>query len=300
VVLPTRGRPELVRETLTSIVGQDYPGPLEILVIHDQEPMDPSLAEFATTDRSVTVLETVGHTPGLAGARNTGIDVAKGAFVATCDDDDLWHPDKLRKQVKFLSDHPELLVVGAGIRLLMPEDRIVEWPGRSERIELSTLLRNRVKELHSSTLVMRADTFAKAGMYDETLPHGYAEDYDFVLKVARVGRIGIVVEPLADIRKNVQSWFRERAENTASALEHMLVIHPELKTSRRGYARILGQIAFARSTLGERRLAIRYVGRAIVQWPFAPHAYLALVQITTGVEPRQMLKLARVFGRGLS
>jgi glycosyltransferase involved in cell wall biosynthesis len=300
VILATRGRPELVRETLASIVAQDYPGQLEILVIHDQEPPDITLAESATPTRTIRILENDRHSPGLAGARNTGVEQARGAFIATCDDDDLWHPIKLSRQIAYLNAHPDLLVVGAGIRLLMPEDRIVEWPGRSERVSLETLLRNRVKELHSSTLVMRADTFAKAGTYDETLPHGYAEDYDFVLKVARVGRIGIVVEPLADIRKNVQSWFRERAENTASALEHMLVIHPELKTSRRGYARILGQIAFARSTLGQRRRALGVVGRALVQWPVAPHAYLALFQITTGADPRRMLKIARIFGRGLS
>jgi glycosyltransferase involved in cell wall biosynthesis len=300
VILPTRGRPELVRETLASVVAQDYPGAMQILVIHDQEPPDPSLAEGATDQRAITVLENDAHHPGLAGARNTGLGHARGAFVATCDDDDLWHPDKLRRQVEFLGANPDCLIVGSGIRLLMPEDKIVEWPGRAERIELSTLLRNRVKELHSSTLVMRADTFAKAGAYDETLPRGYAEDYDFVLKVARVGRIGIVTEPLADIRKNVQSWFRERAENTASALENMLVLHPELKTSRRGYARILGQIAFARSSMGQRRRALRIVGHALVQWPFAPHAYLALFQITTGADPQRVLKLARVFGRGLA
>ena len=119
--------------------------------------------------------------------------------------------------------------------------------------------------------------------------------------MARVGRIGVVVEPLADIRKDVQSWFRERAENTADALEHMLVIHPELTTSRRGYARILGQIAFARSTLGQRRRAAedrRPGARASGRWRRTPTWPWS--QITTGADPRRMLKLARVFGRGLS
>lgn len=299
VVLPTRGRPDLVRETVDSIVAQDYPGTIEVLVIHDQEPRDPTIAEPASDSRHIRVLSNDFHTPGLAGARNTGLDEAKGELIATCDDDDLWHRGKLSAQVRLLRDEPDLLVVGSGIRLLLP-DRIANWPGRAHRIELDTLLRNRVKELHSSTLVMRRDAFAKAGRYDETLPHGYAEDYEWVLRAARVGKIGVVIEPQADIRKNVQSWFRERAENTAEALHHLLEIHPELKTSRRGHARILGQIAYSEATLGQRGKALRTTAKALRRYPLAPYAYLSLAQVVTGVDPRLALKAARVFGRGVS
>ncbi len=299
VVLPTRGRPELVRESIAAVVAQDYPGPVETLVIHDQEEPEAGLVALGSSGREVKVL-TNQHSPGLAGARNTGLDVVKGEFVATCDDDDVWHPTKLSRQVRLMRDEPDLLVVGSGIRLLFPKGRVVDWPGRSQRIEQSTLLRNRVKELHSSTLLMRRDAFAKAGRYDEELPHGYAEDYDWVLRAARVGQIGVVVEPLADIRKDVQSWFRERSENTAEALTYMLVAHPELTTSRRGHARILGQIAYAQACLGERRTALRTAVRALGRYPFAPHAYLALWQAGTGLDPQLTLKAARIFRRGVS
>ncbi|MGI8576932.1 MAG: glycosyltransferase [Nocardioidaceae bacterium] len=299
VVLPTRGRPELVRASIRAVVAQTYPGDIECLVIHDHESPDAELVELGSQHRQVQVLSNK-HAPGLAGARNTGLDVAAGEFVATCDDDDVWHPTKLVKQIDRLLDEPELLVVGSGIRLLFHEGRIVDWPGRSSRIDPSTLLRNRVKELHSSTLVMRRDAFAKAGRYDEALPHGYAEDYDWILRAARVGQIGVVVEPLADIRKDVQSWFRERAENTAEALDYLLKAHPELRSSRRGHARILGQIAFAEASLGHRRAALKTVAQALTRYPAAPHAYLALSQVVTGMDPRLTLQAARVFRRGLS
>lgn len=299
VVLPTRGRPELVRASIAAVVAQDYPGPVECLVIHDQEEPDASLVELGSSDHHVTVLSNT-HSAGLAGARNTGLDAARGEFIATCDDDDLWHPSKLSKQVALMNAEPDLLVVGSGIRLLFPENRIVDWPGRSARISQQTLLRNRVKELHSSTLLMRHDAFAKAGRYDENLPHGYAEDYDWVLRAVRVGAIGVVIEPLADIRKDVQSWFRERAENTAEALTYLLIAHPEITTSRRGHARVLGQIAYAQACLGQRGKALRSVAKSLARYPLAPHAYLGLVQATTGLDPRLTLKAARVFRRGLS
>ncbi len=299
VVVTTRGRPELVRETLAGIVGQDYPGQMEVIVVHDQEEPDQTLTELARPGCSVAVMLNTAHNPGLAGARNSGLDVARGGFVATSDDDDVWHPGKLRAQLRLLLDEPDLLAVGSGIRLLFP-GRVVEWRGRSPRISHETLLRNRVKELHSSTLVMRKETFAKAGQYAENLPHGYAEDYEFLLRVAQAGAIGVVREPLADIRKDNQSWFLQRSENTSEALSFLLDLHPELATTRAGHARILGQIAFAESSMGHRRTALQLTGKALRRYPVAPHAYLALVQATTGVDPRKALGVARRFGRGLS
>jgi glycosyltransferase involved in cell wall biosynthesis len=236
------------------------------------------------------------RTPGEAGARNTGFGLATGDYMASCDDDDVWHPGKLQAQVKLLLDEPDLLVVGSGMRLLLPHNRIFEWPGRAERISYQLLLRNRVKELNCSTLVMRREAFAKAGLYDEELPYG--EDYDWVLRAAKVGGIGLVVQPLADIRKDGTSWYQDAAYKTAEGLEHLLAKHPDLAISRRGHARLLGQIAYVRSTLGERGPALRYTLRALSRWPLSLHAYIALVQITTRVNPRYVLRAARLLGRG--
>jgi glycosyltransferase involved in cell wall biosynthesis len=299
VILPTRGRPELVRATISSVVGQTYPGPIECLVVHDQEPPDPALAGLGTVEHAVRVLGNH-RTTGLAGARNSGLAEARGGFVATCDDDDVWHPAKLQAQIGRLLDQPDLLVVGSGIRLMLPGGRIITWPARAERISQRLLLRNRVKELHSSTLVMRRDAFAKAGLYDEVIPNGYGEDYDWILRAARVGRIGAVLTPLADIRKDSASWWPGDAAVTAAGLEYMLAKHPEIRASPRGHARLLGQLAFARSLAGERGPALRCATTAVVRWPASPHAYLALAHIATGVDRKQVLRAARMVGRGLA
>jgi glycosyltransferase involved in cell wall biosynthesis len=299
VILPTRGRPDLVRTTISSIVGQAYPGPIECLVVHDQEPPDPDLAALGTADHQVRVMANH-RTPGLAGARNSGLADATGGFIATCDDDDVWHPAKLQAQIGRLLDQPDLLVVGSGIRLMLPDGGIITWPARSERISQRLLLRNRVKELHSSTLAMRRDVFAKAGLYDEQTPNGYAEDYDFILRVARVGRIGAVLTPLADIRKDSGSWWPGDAAVTVAGLEYLLARHPEIAGSPRGHARLLGQIAFSRSLLGQRGRALRYAATAIARWPASPHGYLALAHIVTGVDRKHVLRAARLVGRGLA
>lgn len=299
VVVPTRGRPELVRDTLRGVVAQDYPGDLDVVVVHDQEPEDLALSDLGAPTRPIRVISNT-RSPGLAGARNSGLAVTDGTIVASCDDDDVWHPTKLRKQVTRLLAEPDLLVIGSGIRLMMPDDLITVWPARAERISRESLLRNRVKELHSSTLVMRREAFDRAGLYDEGLPHGYGEDYDWVLRAVSVGTIGCVIEPLADINKRVQSWYTGRSANTLDALRAFLERHPEIATSRRGHARYLGQLAFVESTNGDRRSAVRHAAHAFGRWPPTPHIALATLHIVTNVDPAHLLRLARRFGRGLS
>jgi glycosyltransferase involved in cell wall biosynthesis len=297
VIMTTRGRPELVRESIAAVVAQSYPGDIECIVVHDQEPPDEGLRLLGTAQHSIRVAANR-CTPGEAGARNTGLGLAAGGYMATCDDDDVWHLDKLKVQVKRLLDEPDLLVVGSGIRLLLPGNRTPDWPGREERISYQLLLRNRVKELHCSTLVMRREALVKVGLYDEELPYSYGLDYDWVLRAAKVGSIGLVAQPLADIRKDGTSWYQDAAYKTAEGLEYLLAKHPDIATSRRGHARILGQIAYARSSLGERGPALRYALRALSRWPLSPHPYIALVQITTRIHPRYVLRAAQLLRRG--
>jgi len=300
VAIPTRGRPELLRETLATIVAQDYLGDIEIMVIHDREEIDLTLAELSVPGRGIVSMVN-SRTPGLAGGRNTGVLASHGAFVASCDDDDLWHASKVTRQVARLLADPELLSVGAGIRLLMGGDRgNVDWPAREAVVSHERLLQNRVKELHSSTLMTRRTAFDAAGLYDEELPFGYGEDWDWLLRATTVGKVGAVEEILADIRKDIPSWFRDRSLNTATALEYILAKHPDLADSRRGHARILGQIAAARAAAGERRRGARIAAKALSRYPAAPHAWLALAVAGPGIEPRRMLTAARRFGRGLS
>jgi hypothetical protein len=80
----------------------------------------------------------------------------------------------------------------------------------------------------------------------------------------------------------------------------MLVKHPDIKASPRGHARLLGQIAFARSTLGERRQALPYAIKGLIRWPASPHPYIALVHIVTGIDPQHFRRVARRFGRGMA
>jgi hypothetical protein len=98
----------------------------------------------------------------------------------------------------------------------------------------------------------------------------------------------------------VPSWFRDRALNTASALEYILDKHPDFRGHRRGHARVLGQIAYARACAGDRIAAARLAGAALARYPAAPQAWLALAAAGPGVDPQRVLLTARRLGRGVS
>jgi hypothetical protein len=200
---------------------------------------------------------------------------------------------------RLLAD-PTLLAIGSGMRMLLPSGKVIERPGRADLVSYRLLLRNRVKELHSSTLVMRREAVERAGQYDEELPGGYAEDYDWVLRVAKAGRVGTVAALLADVRKDSGSWYYGRAAMTAAGLEHLLAKHPDIAGSRRGHARMLGQIALARSVLGERRRALCVAAKAFSRWPLSLHAGLAVAHIATGIDDRHLRRAARLLRRGMA
>ena len=260
VIMPTRGRPELVRESIAAVVGQTYPGDIECIVVHDQEPPDKSLSSLGTARHRVRVVANA-HTPGLAGAATPALTSCTGtssrhATTMTCGT-----RTSCRFRLLASSTSQTCASSARACGCCCLETRSSTGDGRAERISYELLLRNRVKELHSSTLVIRRDALDKVGRYDEELPNGYAEDYDWVLRVARTGPVGMVTQPLADIRKNSTSWYQGSAQTTARGLEYMLAKHPDIAASPRGHARMLGQIAFARSLMGERGPAVRYAVR---------------------------------------
>ncbi|CAM3520126.1 Glycosyl transferase [Deinococcus saxicola] len=99
VVIPTHNRPELLLlRSLKSALEQRYPN-LEILVVLDgPDPL--TAAALATVDDPRLRVLTLPHNQGPSAARNYGVQHARGEWIAFLDDDDVWRPDKLFRQMK--------------------------------------------------------------------------------------------------------------------------------------------------------------------------------------------------------
>lgn len=296
VVIATRDRPELLRVAIDAVLAQDHDGPIHVIIVFDQHPPDPSLARNDAW-RGITVV-TNERTPGLAGARNTGVLAGTAPYVAFCDDDDQWLPGKLSAQVQALSDDPAAVLAACGIRVRfdgMTTDRVLD----QRVVELRDLLRSRLMELHPSTFVMsRAALVEGFGLVAEDIPGSYAEDYELLLRAARAGRVITVPLIGTEILWHNRSYFTARWATIAMALEWLLERYPEFATVPRGHARIRGQIAFATAAQRKRRSALRNVLRTLRISAFEPRAFLALA-VVAGASPDGVLKVLQRRGKSV-
>jgi glycosyltransferase involved in cell wall biosynthesis len=297
VVVPTRDRPELLRRAVTAILGQTYKGPIECVVVFDQS--DPGLPCPDLPPGRTLVRRGNDRTPGLAGARNTGILAATGELVAFCDDDDEWLPEKLARQVARLLATPGAAVSTTGI-LVRYQDRTTTRLAPTILVTHRQLLRSRLTELHPSTVLARRDRMlSQIGLVDEDLPGSYAEDYEWLLRASRYGPVLAVPEPLAVIHWHQSSFFADRWRTIISALTYLVDKHRDLQQEPSGLARIYGQIAFAHAALGERKPARRWARRTLSLNRRERRAYLALAISLGLVSAKTVVRMAHVAGKGI-
>jgi glycosyltransferase involved in cell wall biosynthesis len=295
VVIPTRDRPDLLRRAIETIRAQRYDGDIECITVFDQSPVHLPAIE---SGHGVTVRAMANtRSPGLAGARNTGILAARGDLVAFCDDDDEWHPEKLAAQTDLLR-RKGAVTASCGICVEYRRRETIRVSA-SDTITLRDLLRSRRMEVAPSTILVRREAFQRIGLIDEEIPGSYAEDYEWLLRAARVSPIVAVPAPLARLHWHDSSHFVGQWEMIISALSYLLERYPEFRTERAGLSRIFGQLAFASAGCGRRADAIGWARRALRLSPFQPRAYLALAVAGRLVTADSVLKVTRYFGRGI-
>jgi glycosyltransferase involved in cell wall biosynthesis len=294
VVLPTRDRPEQLRAAVASVLGQEYPGEIRVVVVYDGTEIDHSLAD----SDNVAVMSN-NRKPGLAGARNTGILALSTDLVAFCDDDDEWLSGKLGGQVEALLATPGAEFASCGI-IVSHADRATARLVGGSRVTYPDLLRSRMVMVHSSTyLASRAALLDRIGLLDEEIPGSQNEDWDLALRAARRFPIVYVDAPLVRVAWAESSYFATQWESKAEALQWMLQRHPDIARSRTGAARVYSQIAFAYACLGRRRDAIRWLGQAMLANPAERRAPIVLAVVSGLVSGDTVLRVLNHRGHGI-
>ena len=297
VVICTRDRPEQLRRAIAAIAAQEFPGTIETVVVFDRSDPDVSL-EVRDGSRPVRVLAN-DHTPGLPGGRNAGVDACRAKFVAFCDDDDVWLPQKAALQYAILIARPEVDVVVTGVRIVTDGAEIDRRLDRPE-VTFTDLLASRMMEANFCTAMVRRHAFLEEiGPADEQIPGGYAEDYEWVLRAARRSPLAVVAEPLVQVEWHAQSYFTARWRMIAEALEYLIRAVPEFSSTPRGLARVRGQRSFALAANGDRRAAFTEIRATLRQRWLEPRAYLAGAVAIGIVGPEPILRTLNRRGRGI-
>jgi len=297
VVVPTRDRPELLHRALAAIRTQDYPGPLHTAVVFDGTLPDLSHQDNGR-DRPVRVLGNW-RTPGLAGARNSGVLGLNTELVAFCDDDDTWHPEKLTRQVRRLLAEPEAEMVTCAIEVSYGNRLSLRLAGTAS-VDHRRLLRRRMAMLHSSTFLLRRVALTRGiGLVAEDAPGSQNEDYDLLLRAARRRPVAHVDSPLVRVQWGAGSHFANRYDTKIASLEWLLERHPELRAHRAGAARVYGQLACWHAARGAGRPAVSWAGRALrARWR-EPRAVIALAAAAHVIRVETVLDALHRRGHGI-
>lgn len=297
VVIPTHNRPQMMRRALLSVLDQEYSAQIEVIIVFDAS--DPFTPDVPVRDHRSIRITTNGRSRGLAGARNTGISMAKHPFVAFLDDDDMWHPTKLHNQMDVFASYPDSALVGTSI-MVDAGDRKHLRRIDLEEVTHRDLLHDRLPGLHSSSFVFPRELLcSKIGMVDEDLPGSYGEDYDLLLRTAKVGPIRVVDTPLTRVTWQGQSYFFGKWAQYATSLTWMLEQHPEFSDYDKAAARLQGQIAFAHVAAGDRQEGRAWARRALRRDPIQIKAALALVIGLRLMSAKLVIQTAQRFGRGI-
>ncbi|WNO09067.1 glycosyltransferase family 2 protein [Teredinibacter sp. KSP-S5-2] len=230
VIIPFYQAYSFFEEALKSVVDQTYPAQ-EILVIDDE--CSEKSTKFLSSFSQISVI-THSHNKGVAAARNTGIAHANCEWIAFLDADDLWLPEKLEKQMQFLSENPNVIACHTGIITFDGEKDLKTFIDKPHRITLQDMLAS--SHVCPPATLIKKEVICEVGLYDEQF--GCTEDHDLILRVVNAGyQIGFIAQALVKVRRmnqgNISSqWKPILKGNFALLRKHHLLYkhHPEIRS----------------------------------------------------------------------
>ncbi len=186
VLVPAYGVAPYIAGTLGSIAAQTFQD-FEIVLVNDGSPDTPELRRAIEPFAGTRLIYLEQRNAGPSAARNTGLAVAQGEYIAFLDGDDLWDPDYLTVQLREIETRG-LHMVYCDSRFfgdnLPPEASFMEKEPSSGPVTLESLILERCVVITSCVLVERRRVL-QAGGFDSSLR--WSEDFDLWLRLCRQG-----------------------------------------------------------------------------------------------------------------
>jgi glycosyltransferase involved in cell wall biosynthesis len=191
VVVPSYNRAPLLARTLRGVLAQEFID-LEVVVVDDGS-TDDTAGMLANADTRVRVIRNQ-RSEGVSAARNRGVAAARGEWIAFCDDDDLWSPHKLIRQLEAADGAGAGWVYAGDVHIDAALRVLSGGPPLDPEAVLARMSRSNPLPSGSSNVLVRTSVLASIGGFDPTLRR--TEDWDLWIRLARTGSPGWVREPL--------------------------------------------------------------------------------------------------------
>lgn len=250
VIIPTYNMATFIGQAISSVLSQSFVD-LEVIVVDD-----------GSTDETAHVVSGFGdrvsyiHQPNKGGnsARNRGVAVAQGHYIAFLDADDAWLPKKLELQLRVFDDYPSVGFVGCGYQVqnhdgTRTHETVVRrnYPSRDAFIRALQVCQ--IVPGSASGVVAIKQMLLDVGPFDESIR--IAEDWDMWLRLAQRYDVRFVEQVLVMIRRHRNKpSFRNLAN---SERWHRYVIEKNIPLERRSSALALMHARLGSSYLVEGR-----------------------------------------------
>jgi glycosyltransferase involved in cell wall biosynthesis len=268
IVTPSFNQGEFIRQTIDSVLNQDYPR------------LDYQVWDGGSSDETLSILRSYGEglrwqaepDRGQAQAINKGWAMAKGDIVAWLNSDDLLQPGALSQVGTFFNEHPEVDIL-YGDCDCMDQNGTVLMPYPAESFDLRKLVLKTINYIPQPATFIRRRVLDKIGMLDETLH--YVMDFDYWLRAGIEHNFAYLPAPLAKLRIHAQA--KSSADLGRFGAELIKIYHqffasPNLPDSlRRIRPRAMSNIYYRAAggsfEAGDLRTARRYAWKS---WLFYP------------------------------
>lgn len=214
VIVTTFNRSKLLLETLESILSQTFNG-FELIVVDNMSVDDTEELVMGIQDSRIRYFKNPNNGI-IAVNRNYGIEQAKGRYIAFCDDDDLWFPDKLKLQVDLLENSPSVALCYTNAESFVANKVISNKMVRRVVHKYHFLQLLRGNFIPNSSVLIRRDVFLKLGRLSENVT--LREDYEMWLRVSNCYSIIGIDESLISYRVHSGNVGANRASETLRAI----------------------------------------------------------------------------------
>lgn len=197
VLMATHGDALYLSSAVESILTQTFVD-FEFIVINNGLTARPLQYLQSLTDLRISIITNVENV-GLTRALNQGLAVARGAYIARMDDDDISLPERFARESAFLQDHPEISVVGSAIILMEHNGTTRNTKSCFTDPEVIRFRLTVANQLAHSSVMMRSEVLRSIGGYDESFR--FAQDLELWGRMSRAGyRFSNIPTPLVRYR----------------------------------------------------------------------------------------------------
>lgn len=202
VVIPTHFRSDILGRAIDSVIMQTYKN-IEINVVSDGKDKN---TDILMNDymKKFEFIHYRSYSPSCGGnhARNIGIEMSRGEFIAFLDDDDKWLPYKIEKQIEAMKKNESIGLVCTAIKSLHDDKSSVLFiPSAPYDASRDILLKNCIGS--TTTVMIRHSVLKQSGMFDENL--GALQDYDLWIRICQFTKVEVITIPCVEYNNSINN-----------------------------------------------------------------------------------------------